>query len=82
MTGRATVVDQAGAPLRSAGVWATWTTPAGDRSAFAYTDRRGVNTFAVSGGRGTYRLTVSDVTPAGYTFDRAGSSLSGSVVVP
>lgn len=81
VTGRVSVVDQAGAPLRSAGVWVAWETPAGARSAFAYTDRRGIATVSVSGGRGSYRLTVTDVSAAGYPFDRAGSSLSGSIVV-
>ena len=82
VTGSVMIVDQAGKPLQSAGVWATWTTPAGTAAAFAYTDRKGVALFTTSGGRGTYRLTVSSVTLSGHTFDAAGSQLSATTVVP
>lgn len=82
VTGSITVKDGSGTPLKSAGVWVTWTTPAGSRTAFAYTDRRGVATITESGGRGVYMLTVTDVVLTGYTFDAAASQLSASLTVP
>jgi len=78
----ATVVDQSGAAMKSAGVWATWTTPAGSSSVFAYTDRKGTAKFTASSGRGLYVLRVTDVALAGYAFDAAGSQLTGSLSVP
>lgn len=82
VTGRVSVVDAAGAALKSAGVSASWSTPGGTSSAFAYTDRRGVATFTASGGSGVYTLTVTDVVLTGYTFDAAASQLSRSISVP
>jgi uncharacterized membrane protein len=82
VTGRVTVVDETGTPMRSAGVWASWATPGGTSTAFAYTDRRGVATVTASAGLGTYTLTVTDVILTGYRFDASGSQLSASLTVP
>lgn len=79
---RATVVDQHGVALRNAAVSGTWTTPTRTTSAVAATNRSGVAAFSITGGRGTYRFTVQNVVLAGYTFDLAGSQVTGTITVP
>jgi len=45
----------------------------------ATTSTTGVAGFSTSGGRGTYKLTITNITKTGYTFDAAGSVLSKSI---
>lgn len=82
VTGRVVVRDQAGAAVSGAAVSVGWATPSGSPTATATTDASGTATFVVTGRRGTYTLTVTDVAKAGYAFDRASGVLSRSVVVP
>lgn len=79
-TGRVTVRDSAGAAVANAAVSATWRKPDGSIvSQTAATSTSGVATFTTTGGRGTYTLTVTNIVKTGYTFDTAGSVLTGSV---
>ncbi len=80
VTGNVTVQDQEGNKVRSAMVYATWTLPDGSSQSYvAYTNRRGIARFEITGPRGTYTLTVTDLVKAGYTFDPDGSVLSASI---
>ena len=79
-TGTATVRTSAGAAVPYAVVAVRWTRPGGStRTATARTDGSGRAIVSTSGSRGTYTLTVTSVTRNGYSFDAAGSVLSGSV---
>ena len=49
------------------------------RTATATTGSTGRAAFKVSGGRGTYTLTVTGVSKTGYVFDAAASVLSRSI---
>jgi hypothetical protein len=74
------VIDQDGAAVRNATVTATWDLPDGSRfSQTAYSNRKGVAGFETSGGKGTYTLTVTNMTKSGYDFDAANSVLSNSI---
>jgi hypothetical protein len=80
INGTVTVQDASGRAVSGASVAARWTLPGGStRSAAATTDSQGRARFSTSGGRGTYTLTVENVTRSGYTFDRAGSVLTKSI---
>jgi hypothetical protein len=43
------------------------------------TDSTGIARFSTTGGRGTYTLTVGNITKTGYTFDAANSVLTKSI---
>lgn len=80
--GTVTIKNGAGAAVRGASVTVTWTKP--DRSTAtqtATTDTSGNARFSTTGGRGTFTLTVNNVTKSGYTFDPAGSILSKSITL-
>lgn len=78
--GQVTVRDQAGVAIGSATVSVTWTLPGdGTQSQTANTNSQGRANFSVTGGSGTYTLTVTDIAKAGYTFDPANSVLSQSL---
>jgi len=80
ITGDVTVKDNRGQAVANASVTVRWTLPNGStRTATAATGSTGRARFTVSGPRGTYTLTVTGVTKAGYIFDAAGSVLSKSI---
>ncbi len=59
---------------------ATWTLPGGiNQNQVASTNRRGVAKFKVTGGGGTYTLTVTGITKAGFDFDEDNSVLTKSI---
>ena len=75
-----TVKDSRGQAVSNASVTIRWTLPNGTtRTATGSTGSTGRARFTVSGPRGTYTLTVTGVTKAGYVFDAAGSVLSKSI---
>ncbi|HEX7705220.1 MAG TPA: Ig-like domain-containing protein, partial [Thermoanaerobaculia bacterium] len=75
------VVNQAGAAVQGAGVSVVWATPTGPISSFANTDRKGLASFTVQGGTGTFSLTVDSVVLTGHVFDAERSELSATIVV-
>jgi hypothetical protein len=82
VTGEVYVKDGGGRAAANANVAVSWTLPGGaTRAATAATSAAGRARFTISAGRGTYVLTVTGVTKAGYTFDAAGSVLTKSIVV-
>lgn len=82
VTGDVYLKDSAGRAAANANVAVSWTLPGGaTRPATALTNSAGRARFAVAGGRGTYVLTVTGVTKAGYAFDAAGSVLTKSIAV-
>lgn len=82
VTGRTTVKDAADRAVSGARVYVTWTKPKGATTTQnVTTDTSGVATLSTSGGQGTYKIRVTNVTKSGYTFDAAGSVLSNSLVI-
>lgn len=80
ITGNVYVRDAFGQAVSGANVAARWTLPNGStRAATARTSSAGRARFTVSGARGTYTLTVTDVAKVGYFFDLAGSVVSRSI---
>ncbi len=80
ITGDVIVKDQLGKAAPNATVSIRWTLPNGStQTATAVTNTSGRARFTVSGPRGTYTLTVLNVTKTGYTFDAAGSVLTKSI---
>jgi hypothetical protein len=76
------VQNEVGLAARGATVSATWTFPDGtSQSVQDVTSNSGYAYFELTGrlDRGTYVLTIDDVTLADHVFDRAGSMLSASV---
>lgn len=74
------VKDGRGQAVRSATVAIQWTLPDGStRVATATTASNGRARFMVSGSRGTFTLTIRNVTKPGYAFYAAGSVLSKSI---
>jgi PKD repeat protein len=79
-TGQVTVKNETGAVVPSATVFATWTQPNGSKvNQTATTNGSGSATFKTSSGRGTYILTITNITKTGSTFDPANSVLSKSI---
>jgi hypothetical protein len=75
-----TVRDRDAAAVAGAAVSIRWTLPDGTaRTATATTGSTGRAAFKVSGGRGTYTLTVAGASKSGYVFDAGGSVLSRSI---
>ena len=75
-----TVKDEYGVSIPSAAVAVSWKLPDGStRDQTASTADSGVARFSTSGRRGTYTLTINNITKAGYTFDRANSVLSKTI---
>lgn len=82
VTARARVIDAANRAVSGARVNVSWTKPMGvTTTQNATTDSSGVATFNTSGGQGTYRIRVTNVSKTGYTFDTARSVLSNSLVI-
>lgn len=80
VTGVVTVEDEDNTPASGATIFATWTLPNGAvRNRTAGTDIAGHATFDIKSGRGTYTLTITNITKPGYTFDLANSVLSQSI---
>lgn len=78
-TSKVTVQDGAGALVVGATVAVTWNLPSGaTTSQSAVTSSKGVASFSVTDIAGTYTITVTDVSKAGYTFDAANSVLTKS----
>ncbi|MDH5272040.1 MAG: hypothetical protein OEY13_03075, partial [Gammaproteobacteria bacterium] len=66
--------------VANASVAVRWTLPNGStKVATAATGSTGHAIAKVSGGRGTYTLTVTDVGKTGYVFDAGASVLSKSI---
>ncbi|HET7112503.1 MAG TPA: PQQ-binding-like beta-propeller repeat protein, partial [Pyrinomonadaceae bacterium] len=71
------VKDENGASVPNAAVAVTWRLPDGaTQTQSATTSSSGVARFSTRGSRGTYTLTVNNITKTGYTFDPANSVLS------
>jgi hypothetical protein len=82
VTGDVYLKDSAGRAAANANVSVSWTLPGGaTRPATALTNSAGRARFTIAGGRGTYVLTVTGVTKAGYAFDAAGSVLTKTIAV-
>lgn len=80
ITGNVYVRDALGQPVVGATVQARWALPNDSTTtSTAQTDSSGRARFTMSGARGTYTLTVTDVVKATYSFDSAGSVLSRSI---
>lgn len=78
VTGIVTVADENTATISGATVHGIWTLPDGTTVAQSATTTGGGGAkFTVSDGTGMYRLTVTDITLDGYTFDPARSILDG-----
>ena len=75
-----TVKDENGVSVPSAAVSVSWRLPDGStQDQTASTSNTGVAKFTTSGRRGTYTLSINDITKAGYTFDRTNSVLSKTI---
>jgi hypothetical protein len=79
-SGRVTVQDANGAAVAGATVSITWKVPSGAIiTQTAETTSKGLASFSTTDVAGTYTLTVTDITKAGYIFDAANSVLTKSV---
>ena len=75
-----TVKDESGVSVPNAAVSVRWRLPDGSTAdQTASTSSNGVARFTTSGRRGTYTLSVTNITKAGYTFDRTNSVLSKTI---
>jgi hypothetical protein len=80
VSGNVTVKDESNAAVPGATIFVTWTLPGGaTANQTATTDSTGVAKFSTRNGKGTYMLTVTNITKPGYTFDKANSVLSKSI---
>ena len=80
VSGNVVVMNASGAAVSGAVVSATWASPGGTTAAqTATTSSTGIAKFSTTGGRGTYTLTVGNITKTGYTFDAANSVLTKSI---
>jgi PKD repeat protein len=80
VTGQVTIRDGSGVAAANATVSASWLKPDGTAVIqTAVTNNQGVVAFSTSGGRGTYTVTVTNISKTGYTFDAASSLLSKSI---
>jgi hypothetical protein len=80
ITGYVYLTDSSGKSVPNANVAIRWTLPNSSIKVMSTnTNSFGQAKFSVSGMRGTYTLTVTGVTKAGYIFDAAGSTLSKSI---
>lgn len=80
ITGDVAVKNSLGQAVSNASVEIRWALPNGStQTATAVTGATGRARFTVSGPRGTYTLSVVNVTKPGYTFDAAGSVLTKSI---
>jgi PKD repeat protein len=80
VTGNVVVKDGNGAAVSGAVVSVRWTKPDGTTvTQTATTSLTGIAKFNTNSGRGTYKLTVSNISKTGYTFDPNSSVLSKSI---
>jgi PKD repeat protein len=80
VSGQVVVRNAANAAVSGVSVNATWRKPDGTSATqIATTGSSGTASLSTSGGRGTYTLTVNNLTKAGYTFDRANSVLTKTI---
>lgn len=80
ITGYVSVKDGSGALVSGANVTIRWKLPNDStKTMSAVTGSSGQSKFTVSGTRGTYTLTVTNITKSGFVFDTAGSILSKSI---
>jgi probable HAF family extracellular repeat protein len=80
--GRVSVADENGASLSNALVVGRWTLPDGTtQDASAFSNWNGVASFAATGPRGTYTLTVVNIVLSLHTFDPSHSVLTGTLSV-
>jgi hypothetical protein len=80
ITGYVYIKDGSGKAVSAANVAIRWNLPNGSAKTMnATTNSSGQAKFAVSSTRGTYTLTVTNVTKSGYVFDAVGSILSKSI---
>lgn len=80
ITGDVFVQDGNGLAVAGASVFVRWTLPSdGSKMATVTTGSSGRARFSVSGPRGTYTLSVTGVSKAGYVFDAADSVLTKSI---
>ncbi|MCU0488973.1 MAG: PKD domain-containing protein [Anaerolineales bacterium] len=80
VTGKVTVKNENGSLVASASVTVSWARPDGSKvTQTALTDATGVATFTTNGGRGTYTLTVTNISKTGSLFDPFNSLLSKSI---
>lgn len=80
ITGYIYIKDGSGKAVSAANVAIRWNLPNGSTKTMnATTNSSGQAKFAVSSTRGTYTLTVTNVTKSGYVFDSVGSILSKSI---
>jgi PKD repeat protein len=80
VTGNVVVKNTSGAAVSGAVVSATWAKPGGATvTQTATTSSTGIARLSTSGNRGTYTLTVNNITKTGYTFDPANSVLTKSI---
>jgi hypothetical protein len=78
--GDVTIADARGAAVAGAVVSAFWTKPSGTKvRQTATTNAAGVARFTTSGNRGTFTLTVTNVTKAACAFDAVNSVLTRSI---
>jgi PKD repeat protein len=79
-SGEVVVRDAANAAVSGVSVNVTWRKPDGTSvTQTGTTGSSGTASFSTSGGRGTYTLTVNNLTMTGCTFDSAHSVLSNSI---
>ena len=75
-----TVKDENGVSVPNAAVSVSWRLPDGStQDQTASTSNNGVARFTTSGRRGTYTLSINNITKTSYTFDRANSVLSKAI---
>ena len=80
ITGYVYVKDGSGKVVSNANVAIRWMLPNGSTKTMnATTNLSGQAKFTISSTRGTYTLTVTNITKSGYVFDAAGSILSKSI---
>lgn len=80
-TGKVTVKDATGVAVAGVIVAVTWNLPSGKTtSQTATTNTNGLAAFKVTDVSGSYTLTVTNLTKAGYSFDPANSVLTKTVI--
>ena len=80
VTAKITVQDSTGKAVSGVAAAVTWQLPGGNTSSqIASTNRTGLASFKVVNTRGTYTVTVTNLTKAGYVFDPANSVLTKSI---
>lgn len=80
VTGRITVRNNYGRTMRGVTVSGEWHLPNGTtETATAVTNSSGIAYLTVISNRGTYNLTITNLTKDGYTFDPANSILTKSI---